>query len=481
MMINRPGIVLCLLLAVFGSKAQGLPSQNSDTSDVSSTRLISSFAKDINDKADRIHQKLDKYTAKALKKSQRQGARLKKKLEKTDSLKASTVFGNADQQYQQLQQRLQNSNSVQQYIPSLDTLNSSLKFLQQNAGLLSLTKETDKLKQSLGKVNALGQQFQKAEEIKKFLKERNEYIRNQLQGMGFVKELKRLNKGAFYYGEQLNAYKALLKDHKKAEKKVIELLSKTKFFQSFFRKNSILASMFRLPGDPDDPVSIASLAGLQTRASVNNLIQQQIGPNGQAQYQQNMQDAQSQLQKIKDKVTQLGSGNGDVEMPEGFHPNPEKTKTLFQRLEYSANMQSQKATTFFPTRSDIGLSIGYRISDKNVVGAGLSYRIGWGRGWNNIRISHLGMGIRSFWDWKLKGSFWLSTAYEMNYNNEIRNIEQLKNKSAWQNSGLAGLSKIVSLRTKFFKKTKVSLLWDFLAESQIPRSSSFLFRVGYHF
>lgn len=482
MMINRPGIVLCLLLAVYESKAQSQPSQSADTSGVSNTHLISSFTKDINAKADRINQKLDKYTLKALKKSQRQEARLKKKLEKTDSLKASTVFGNADQQYQQLQQRLQNSNSVQQYIPSLDTLNSSLKFLHQNAGLLSLTKETDKLKQSLGKVNALGQQFQKAEEIKIFLKERNEYIRNQLQGMGFVKELKQLNKRAFYYGEQLNEYKSLLKDHKKAEKKVIELLSKTKFFQSFFRKNSMLASLFRLPGDPDDPVSTVSLGGLQTRTQVNNIIQQTIaagGPNAQLQFRQNIQDAQSQLQQLKDKVMRAGSSS-DGE-PKGFRPNQEKTRSFFKRLEYGTNVQTQKASNFFPVTTDLGLSVGYKLNNKSVVGIGASYKIGFGTSWKNINLSNEGIGLRTFIDWQLKGSFWLSGGYEQNYKTAFNSIDALRNHSAWQQSGLIGLSKVVSLKTKFFKKTRLQLLWDFLSYRQVPVTQPVVFRVGYNF
>jgi hypothetical protein len=99
--------------------------------------------------------------------------------------------------------------------------------------------------------------------------------------------LKKLNKQVYYYSEQLNEYKAMLTDHKKAERKAIELLSKTKLFKDLHAKSSMLASLFRLPGDPNDPLSQAGLAGLQTRVQVNNLIQQQIGaggPNAQVQF-----------------------------------------------------------------------------------------------------------------------------------------------------------------------------------------------------
>ena len=244
----------------------------------------------------------------------------------------------------------------------------------------------------------------------------------------------------------------------------------------------MLASLFRLPGDPDDPVSTASLAGLQTRASVNGLIQQQIaagGPDAQQQFQQNLQAAQSQMNELKNKINQLGSGSSDVEMPEGFKPNNQKTKSFLKRLELGTNIQSQKANGFLPTTSDIGLSIGYKLNEKSIVGAGVSYKIGWGQNIKHINITQQGAGIRFFVDYKIKGSFWLSGGYEMNYRTEFQNVEQLKDLNTWQQSGLFGLSKVVSLKSKFFKKTKLQLLWDLLSYQQAPRTQPVVFRIGY--
>jgi hypothetical protein len=53
--------------------------------------------------------------------------------------------------------------------------------------------------------------------------------------------------------------------------------------------------------------------------------------------------------------------------------------------------------------------------------------------------------------------------------------------SSWQKSGLVGVSKIVSIKSKFFKKTKLQLLWDFLSYQQMPRTQPIKFRVGYNF
>jgi hypothetical protein len=249
----------------------------------------------------------------------------------------------------------------------------------------------------------------------------------------------------------------------------------------------MLASLFRMPGDPNDPNYMASLAGLQTRASVNLLIQNQLssgGPNAQQQLQNNLQQAQSQLNELKNKIlnSPLGAGGGssDDVIPENFKPNSQKTKSFLQRVELGTNFQSQKSTNYFPVTSDIGLSVGYKLNDNSIIGIGASYKLGWGSGWNNIRLSSQGAGIRSFIDWKIKGSFWITGGYEQNYKTAFRYIDQLRNYSAWQTSGLIGLSKTVSVKTKFFKKTKLQLLWDFLSYRQVPRGQPVVFRVGYN-
>jgi hypothetical protein len=255
------------------------------------------------------------------------------------------------------------------------------------------------------------------------------------------------------------------------------------------RKNSMLASLFRLPGD--DPSFGGGLAGLQTRTQVNNLIQQQIasgGPNAQQQFQQNMQQAQSQINQLKNKISQSGGGSSDDIMPEGFKPNGQKTKSFLERLEFGTNTQSQKATNFFPVTSDIGLTLGYKLNDKSILGIGASYKLGWGRGWNHIKFTSEGVGLRSFIDWKIPspfggagGDLWISGGYEQNYKTAFNNIYQLRDLNAWQQSGLLGLSKVISVRSKFFKKTKLQLLWDFLSYRQVPITQPVVFRIGYSF
>ncbi|MGZ8518113.1 MAG: hypothetical protein ACXWWD_12220 [Chitinophagaceae bacterium] len=470
MMINRVWILLCLLLTNHAVTAQ-------DTLDFANARFVSLYLRDIDGKIERLDKKLNKHTTRILKRVKARENDLRRKLAKRDSLKVRELFINVEEQYK----RLANQGYAkpgQQYIPSLDTIISSLKFLQQNPSL-PLSKGAVKIKESIVKINELGSQLEKAGEVKKFLNDRKLYLEDRLQQAGITKELKKLTKQAWYYSEQLNEYKSLLGDHTKAEKKMIQFLGKSKMFQNFMRKNSLLASLFGFPNEVNAPFNTASIGGLQTRTQVNSFIQQQTGTGAVAQLQQNLGGAQSQLEELKRKTNRQGPGNSDANMPEGFKFNSQKTKTFLQRLELGTNIQSQKANSYFPATSDLGLSLGYKLNDKSVLGIGASYKIGWGKDIRHIHITHQGVGLRSFLDWKIKGSVWMSGGYEMNYGNEFKRLVVLKDLKAWRQCGLLGISKVISLKTKFFTKTKFQLFWDFLSYEQVPKTQPIVFRIGY--
>jgi hypothetical protein len=434
-----------------------------------------------------ISRKADKLQDQLVKKSQQTLNRLQKQEEKIyckmlrgkDSVQAQAQLVQIREKYQAMRDKLSSPSSVANgsYIPKLDTITSSLNFLDKYS-------VGGNVKQALQKTTALQDKFSQSEAIKQFIRERRELLKAKLQELGLVKDLKKFNKEVYYYSQQLNEWKETFKDSKKIERKAIEILSKTKIFKDFLRKNSQLASLFRLPGDPNDPSSQVSLAGLQTRAQVNGLIQQQLaagGPMGQQQFSQNLQSAQSQLDQLKNKFLKGGGGNSDDIMPEGFKPNNQKTKSFLQRLEYGSNIQTQKASNYFPVTSDIGLSIGYKLNAKSIIGIGASYKLGWGNSWRDISITSQGIGLRSFAEIKLKKSLWIAGGFEQNYRTGFSNFDQLRDYSQWQRSGLLGLSKVVSVKMKFFKKTKLQLLWDFLSYDQIPRTQPLVFRVGYNF
>jgi hypothetical protein len=429
----------------------------------------------VKSKSDNISSKLEKSSEKLLEKLQRREQKLFHKLAKKDSAAAARMQAASLEKYSKLQERLNDPLKTTKipYIASLDTLSTSLSFLKgKNLPEGQLKKAQEAVGNLTGK---LGQ----AEQIKAFVRERQQMLKEQLAKYDFTKQLKGLNKDVYYYQQQLQEYKDLLKDRKKMEEKALALLRETPAFKNFMKQNSYLAQLF--PATPGSSNG-AGLAGLQTRAQVQQLISQRLGATpgaagGNANpLQAQLQQAQGQMDALKDKVNKLGGGSSDMAMPDGFRPNSQKTKSFLQRLEFGFNVQSQSSNNFLPSISDMALTAGYKINDKSTIGLGASYKLGWGRPFNDIRISSEGVGLRSFIDVKAKGSIWLTGGYEMNYLQAFAKMDDLRKPDAWQKSGLIGLSK----KYKVGKKNgNLQLLWDFLSYSQVPKAPAFKFRVGF--
>ena len=234
---------------------------------------------------------------------------------------------------------------------------------------------------------------------------------------------------------------------------------------------------------PDNYGSIQAVAGLQSRSQIQEMIQGQIaagGPNAQSVIQNNLADAQSQFNQLKERLMKFGNSSADMDMPD-FRPNAQRTKSFLKRLEYGFNTQAQKSGFFFPATTDIAVSVGYKMDEKSSVGIGGSYKIGLGKDINHIRLSHQGVGLRSYLDIRMKKGIYVSGGFEYNYQQPFSSLRQINKLDSWQQSALIGISKIVSIKAKFFKKTKLQLLWDFLSYRQSPVAQPFKFRVGYIF
>src|ERR1700741_1610597 len=97
----------------------------------------SRFLQNLNNSANKYEQQLSDNTEKFLKRLQRQEARLKNELRRNDSLSVSAVFSNTDSIYNNLIRQVQQRNYAtdpknDQYVAFLDTLRTSLRFLEEN-------------------------------------------------------------------------------------------------------------------------------------------------------------------------------------------------------------------------------------------------------------------------------------------------------------------------------------------------------------
>lgn len=480
MLLPRATLLWLLLLSVGCCYAQ-------TQSTASGIDLPARFLNRIQGKLTNLDDQLTKQTQKYLERMARREEKLRKKLSKMDSAGAKSLFAGSTQQYTALFQRLAAEKGSQrlplmgEYKPYADSLQGMLKYLQANPGKLN----TAGLQNSLGQLQTIQAKMQTADQIKDYVRQRKQQIAQYIQqhsSLGSVlgKDYQAWNQEAYYYSRQMQQYKDMLNDPDKIEKQALALLGKLPAFQSFMQSNSELAGMFGLPSA--SPAPAQALAGLQTRDQVTSLIGRQVsaaGSGGMAAIQNNIQSAQEQIKSLKEKLANLGGGSSDMDVPD-FRPNQQKTKTFWRRLEFGANFQTTR-TNYFPVTTDLGLSTGYKLNDRSTIGLGASYKVGWGTGIQHIAFSSQGVGLRSYLDIKIKGSFSATGGFEYNYAVPIQSVQQLRQLDNWSKSGIIGVSKTVSMKTRVFKKTKIQLLWDFLSYQQIPRTQPVLFRIGYDF
>jgi hypothetical protein len=243
------------------------------------------------------------------------------------------------------------------------------------------------------------------------------------------------------------------------------------------RSNSQLASLFSV--STSDPA--VNVSGLQTRTQVNTLIRQQIvtgGASAPAAFSQNMRQAQSQLNELKDNRGLSVAGNSNDHMFEGFRPNPEKSKTFFERIKLDADFQTIRHSHFFPLSTDLGISLAYQLNLNSAITIGSSFKMGWGTDFNHIRISNEGFSLRGGMNWLLKANVFMTGNYEKNFFSAIKNISQSANYPCWKESALLGLSKRYAIKKG--RTGDIKLLYDFFSNHPPLRTQPLIIRLGYN-
>ncbi|TDW97280.1 hypothetical protein [Dinghuibacter silviterrae] len=443
--------------------------------DTTIQQLPAHYADRVQAKAASIDASLNKKTAQYIAKLNKIETRILAKLQKLNPAKAATLSPSPYDKW------LGNTGAPTNYVPGLDTMRTSLAFLQQ--GSSSLSGASTQVNQLQGNLNQAGL-------IDQYIQQRRQELAGLLSQYsnlppGVTNEFNEYKETAYYYRAQLQAYKDMLNDPSKLEATALTVLNKVPAFQQFMSRNSILASLFAAPpGGMGAGALPVNLGNLQTRSQVQQAIQQQLapgGPNAQQALQQQMQAAQGQLQSLQQQATRYASSgsSSDMDLPPGFQPNTQKTKTFLQRLEYGANVQFARAAYDFPATANLGLTLGYKINDKSTVGVGLAYTAGMGTGWNHIQFSNQALGLRSYIDWKIKKTYYVIGGYEENYMTAFSGIADLRDRSAWQPSALMGVEKKYKISSKV--QGNIQLLYDVLYAEEVPRGQAIKIRVGYNF
>jgi hypothetical protein len=469
------------------------------------TEVPVKFLKQTNDKLDKYTSRITSKTRKTLAKLSKWENKIHTLLDKASPQTSQQLFGNGKLTFASMLQKIQEGKSLVEnararYTEYNDKLITNIKYLETQKDQLD-NKYIKPLQAAKEKAKQLEKDVSETETAEKLIKERKkELLTEAYKVLGKSKYFNKINKESFYYVETLKNYKEIFAEPGKAEKVAFEILNKIPAVKEFVQNNSMLASLFGSPSSGG--ADMASLAGLQTRASVNSLISGRIaagGPNAAALVSANIQQAQAELGKLKDKIMKAGgdmnaASNEAEDKFAGFKKSETKSKTFKQRLELGTDFQFGRPNRVVASQANIAVSLGYKISDSKTAGLAICYKLNYGS-IDNFYLQHGGIGIRSYIDWKLKKQFFVSGGFEMNYNQSFKSFSQVATGyrkqglgSAWQNAGLLGISKKIKFpsssvgkKAGLVKGTKISLLYDFLYNTHVVPSQPVVFRVGYNF
>jgi hypothetical protein len=471
--MKRFWLLLCLLILSGYLQSQELLKEDS------LLQQGKAFLQELESKRQKVEALVSKSTEKYLQKIDRQEQRLRRMLGRKDSL-SRAILDVANRPAQLLAQLRNKADSLglngQDYFGRLDSIQTSLRFLEKLNG----NPLQDKLQEGLARFDGMKQQLDAAFQVERLIQQRKSQITEQLTKLGMVRELRKYRSVVNRYSQEIRSIKQELAYPDKLISRSLSYLSRLPAFDKFFRKHSQYASMFRMPGGVEPGDATPGLEGLQTRQDMEQMLQRkQIGgmqpggggmQNGLGQVQQQWNDIKGKLEKLRQREVE------DIDITR-YKPVQGRRKTMWDHFELGANMQTVRSRGILPVTSDIALSLGYKLGKFGTAGVGVAYKMGWGDNINKIRITHQGLGLRSFVDMKIRGSLFVTGGAEMNYLSAFDRVDQLRVFSAWQSSGLLGVTKKLQMTKKM--KGNVQLLWDFLSYQQIPRGQPFVFRVGY--
>jgi len=497
----RPLLSIPILILILLSLAISHFSLAQETDSTSIVR-IEQVAQNIKEKTSEFSEKINKAALQRLEAIQQQEAKLEKHLPKEELEKALQLKDELNKKLDALSGITHAPDSLLktmfkgQYFARFDSLETLFKFALPKTGNLAILKDAE------SQIQRLKAELAMLDDCEKWLANREQQWKqllstNPLEKLKLPKAFGKWQEEALAYKMQVEHYKETIKDPQKIETEALRLLNKLPAFREFMSKNSELARLFGPPGGSTDLPQGTPIPGLQTRASLAQELQNRFGATAlqsggalQQQLQNGMDQLSQQqtpsLQNILPELnipTSIGNGNVGEMTPKQQEHAALKSKTFKERVEFGWNMQNAMRIQDFPAIRDVGLSLGYKMNPRSVIGVGIAYKFALGESWKDVEWTHEGVGLRSFLDWrissagsKLLQNFWITGGFEMNYWKRIANNATWKD-LAWQQSGLIGLTKTIKLKKK---EGKMQILYEFINPQQ-ANAIPIYFRISQNF
>jgi hypothetical protein len=292
-----------------------------------------------------------------------------------------------------------------------------------------------------------------------------------------------IEKNAFYGKEKIKVFKQIADEPSKAEDKAFEFLQGQEGFSKSLKDNK---GMNGLPENAS--TSDLEKIGIQTKRQESERLQNRFGKEGLPNVQEKMS---KQIEEFKDKTKDIKSAvnnakqtkqslksSKNIETP-SFKVNPMRALPFSKRIEKQYNWQTTRASIDGkqPASMQLSAMVGFKHTPRLSYGMGVATSIGLGQSWSNVHFSFVGVGIRTYAQWKWQYGVGAYAGYERMYKraaftNKDEVIPEPKenahNTKIYNESILIGLTKSYRINDKW--NGSVQLLYDIWYKEKGMRS-----------
>jgi hypothetical protein len=345
------------------------------------------------------------------------------------------------------------------------------------ASCTKLRKESVKVKQNISKASA---KLERLKVVQGEIKKHQETLKNYgVNTPAFADKLKGINKSCFYYTQGMNGFKELYTNPSKGiESNLIKSLSFNKDFKLF----STQLNTSKLPFSVSAISSLSGnaapdMSGYQTKAQVQAMLPQNVqgvSEDVKTQLVSNMQKGLETFTEFRDEKPELSM----LKDKPNFKVNPYKGLPLIKRLVPTFTFQPEAKTIHTPIIIDIGITLGFKLTQRLTPMIGASSKAGLGQDIHHIAFSYQGIVAKAGFDTKLCYGFSFQGWYEAMWKpypyyltHEDRTVHYP------QPSLIAGICNTYKI-TKTVKGT-LMIGYDFFYNRHAPYTNPWVIRMGW--
>lgn len=358
-----------------------------------------------------------------------------------------------------------------EYNSTLDTLKNSVLFLELNKDTSS---EVNKLNYSnaLVKLNESNRLSKETSLIQSHFRERKLILKScTTKHPAFKNEWVKYDKTNYYFNEFTNKIDQHFINNVRNNEFADNILSINKEFRDFISKNSLLKNIHSIPSDWGNDIGSRQTNAF-TKSVVNNTI---------SSIKNSDQLIKDEIEPMHETINKLKNSTGITNAADApsFKPNPIKSKTFSERLDFDFDFQINKSNDFYPLNISLGGTIAYHLSNHFIVGTGMTNLISLGEGWDNRQFKPMENGCRLYIDYLINKSLFAEFSSEKSFKNKIYRIENNYSKNLFFDTYMSGLKYVKRVSEKL--SLTFTLLYIIQSSPLSPSKGPLVYRVGWQF